>query len=82
MKIESLNTTSNNISSVETTLLPNFLATNPRLKQLDLSENKLDAAFEFIANALGSNAILRHLIICENRVSVVGEGALRVTECD
>ncbi len=79
LKIEKLNMPSNDISSVETTLLPDFLATNPRLKELDLTTNKFDdndAAL--IANALRSNTTLRHLIISENCISEVGEEALRV----
>ena len=86
LKLERLDMPSNNISSVEITLLPDFLASNPKLIELNLTENKLDASDAvLIANALRSNTTLRclHLDIswfCERRK--VGEEALRVAVRD
>ncbi len=81
LKIEKLKMSMNDISSVETTLLPEFLATNPRLKELDLSINDLDDSdAALIANALRSNTKLRHLTIDGNLDLVAHDGneALRV----
>jgi len=49
--------------------LSDFLATNPRLKELNLTDNSFDESDAvLIANALRSNTTLRHLYIAENRM--------------
>ena len=79
-KLETLTMSSNNISSVESTLLPDFLATNPRLILLDLSGNEFnDNDAVFIANALRSNTTLKSLVI---EVGDDGNETLRVAVCD
>ncbi len=79
-KLETLTMSSNNISSVESTLLPDFLATNPRLILLDLSGNEFnDNDAVFIANALRSNTTLKRLVI---EVGDDGNETLRVAVCD
>ena len=65
-------------------LLADYLATNPRFKELDLQNNALDD-FDavLIANALRSNTTLRQLMIYGNRVGKVGDEAFcRALLCD
>ena len=62
LKLEKLVMSSNNITSGVSTLLADFLATNPRLKELNLVDNRLnDSDAALIANALRSNTTLRSL---------------------
>jgi len=65
LKLEKLGMPSNNITSIVSTWLADFLATNPRLKELDLNENHLnDSDAVLIANALRAN---RSEMVDENR---------------
>eukprot|EP00984_Skeletonema_dohrnii_P026649 scaffold16013_cov84-Skeletonema_dohrnii-CCMP3373.AAC.2 len=66
------------------TQLSDFLATNPRLKRLNLNDNILnDSNAVLIANALRSNTTLTDLYICRNRMSEVGATTLyRRALCD
>ena len=60
------------------TLLADYLATNPRLKELDLQNNMLDDwGAELIANALRSNTTLRQLNLYANGVGEDGHEALK-----
>ncbi len=88
LKLEKLSMPRNNLLRSQTgfnacTLLSDYLATNPRLKELDLMENCLnDNHAALIANALSSNTSLRYLRIDENRVGKVGAEALCRAICD
>eukprot|EP00985_Skeletonema_marinoi_P002061 scaffold834_cov144-Skeletonema_marinoi.AAC.8 len=60
------------------TLLSDYLATNPRLKELNLNDNNFDDSDAFlIANALRSNTTLRHLYIDGNQIGDDGAEALK-----
>jgi hypothetical protein len=60
------------------TLLSDYLATNPRLKELNLNDNNLDDSDAvLIANALRSNTTLKHLYIGGNHMSDDGAEALK-----
>ena len=60
------------------TLLSDYLATNPRLKELNLNDNNLDDSDALlIANALSRNTTLRHLYIGANRMGDDGAEALK-----
>eukprot|EP00985_Skeletonema_marinoi_P001471 scaffold581_cov127-Skeletonema_marinoi.AAC.22 len=62
LKLEKLVMFSNNITSAVSTVQADFLATNPRLKELNLVDNRLnDSDAALIANALRSNTTLRSL---------------------
>ena len=64
-------------------LLSDYLATNPRLKELDLTNNDLDDSDAVsLANALRSNTSLRYLLISDNCVEQVGKEALLVAVRD
>jgi hypothetical protein len=82
LKLERLEMPGNNLLRFQTgfnvcTLLSDYLATNPRLKKLDLNENFLnDSHAALIANALSSNTSLRNLCICGNSFGGVGAEAL------
>jgi hypothetical protein len=82
LKLERLSMPENNLLRFQTgfnvcTLLSDYLATNPRLRELDLNHNFLnDSHAALIANALSSNTSLRYLNICENSVGKVGAEAL------
>ena len=81
--IEKLVMSSNNITSAVSTLLADFLATNPSLKDLDLCENDLnDSDAELIANALRSNTTLRELELDDNNVTEIGFECFRRVLCD
>eukprot|EP00984_Skeletonema_dohrnii_P004013 scaffold1377_cov125-Skeletonema_dohrnii-CCMP3373.AAC.1 len=77
LKLEKLVMVSNNITSA--TLLADFLATNPRLKELDLDKNHLnDIDAALIATALRSNTSLRILRLDENNITHIGAESLRL----
>ena len=79
LMLEKLEMSSNNITSAVSTLLADFLATNPRLKFLNLDQNNLkDSDAALIANALRSNTTLRHLHLHGNDITNVGEESLRL----
>jgi len=95
LKLERLSMPGNNLPNNEQlglfhnrsnvcTQLSDFLATNPRLKALDLNANKLNYSDAvLIANALRSNTTLRHLHISGNdRLGDDGIEALRRALCD
>ncbi|KAK1739077.1 leucine-rich repeat protein, partial [Skeletonema marinoi] len=74
LKLEKLVMSSNDITSGVSTLLADFLATNPRLKELNLVDNRLnDSDAALIGNALRSNTTLRHLHLNLNDITNVGE---------
>eukprot|EP00985_Skeletonema_marinoi_P001474 scaffold581_cov127-Skeletonema_marinoi.AAC.25 len=59
LELEKLDMADNNITSGVSTLLADFLASNPRLKELDLGYNYLyDSDAALIANALRTNTTL------------------------
>eukprot|EP00984_Skeletonema_dohrnii_P036546 scaffold37623_cov178-Skeletonema_dohrnii-CCMP3373.AAC.1 len=72
LKLERLSMPENNLRGSHSllnvcSLLSDFLATNPRLKELNLYDNSFDESDAvLIANALRSNTTLRHLYIAEN----------------
>lgn len=82
-KIERLGMASNSIKDA-IPLLADFLATNPRLKYIDLSCNRLtDVEATLIANALRSNTTLRHLYLCDNDgITSRGVDSFRSVLCD
>eukprot|EP00984_Skeletonema_dohrnii_P020850 scaffold10274_cov88-Skeletonema_dohrnii-CCMP3373.AAC.2 len=89
LKLERLSMPGNNMLGIRTgfnvcTRLADFLAANPRLKELDLQNNRLDDSDAvLIANALRSNTTLRTLYISENdRVGAVGDAVLSLALCD
>eukprot|EP00984_Skeletonema_dohrnii_P006163 scaffold2199_cov120-Skeletonema_dohrnii-CCMP3373.AAC.4 len=84
LKLEKLVMFSNNITSGVSTVLADFLAANPRLKELDLDdENGLnDSDVALIANALRSNTTLKTLWLNENNITKVGKESLRLALCD
>eukprot|EP00985_Skeletonema_marinoi_P005072 scaffold2191_cov92-Skeletonema_marinoi.AAC.5 len=83
LKLEKLDMCSNNITSSVSTLLADFLATNPRLKKLDLEENYLeDSDASLIANALRTNTTLRSLDLYDNDITDVGAESLRLALFD
>jgi len=88
LKLERLGMAENALLGIRTdinvcTLLADYLATNPRLEELDLQNNRLDHSDAvLIANALRSNTTLRHLHISANDVGAVGDEALRRALCD
>ena len=83
LKLELLDMADNNITSAVSTLLTDFLATNPMLKELHLEHNRLnDSDATLIANALRTNATLRSLDLYGNRLTQVGVESLRLALCD
>ena len=83
LKLERLNLSENHITSAVSTLLADFLATNPRLKVLNISENNLnDSDAILIASALRSNTTLRRLDLEGNDIADAGEEALRLVMWD
>ncbi|KAK1739029.1 leucine-rich repeat protein [Skeletonema marinoi] len=83
LMLEKLEMSSNNITSAVSTLLADFLATNPRLKELNLVDNRLnDSDAALIGNALRSNTTLRHLHLDANDITNVGEESLRLVLYD
>eukprot|EP00984_Skeletonema_dohrnii_P002829 scaffold968_cov131-Skeletonema_dohrnii-CCMP3373.AAC.5 len=83
LKLEKLAMRSNNITSRVSTLLSDFLGTNPRMKKLDLEENNLeDSDATLIANALRTNTTLRSLDLFDNGITEVGVESLRLALCD
>ena len=74
---------SNNITSGVSTLLADFLATNPRMKELHLEHNRLnDSDAALIANALRSNTTLGSLQLYGNSFTDVGAESLRLALYD
>jgi hypothetical protein len=70
---------SNGLQLSTITLLANFLATNPPLKELDLEDNLLDDDdAEALANALRSNTTLRSFDLRSNAIGDVGKEGLRL----
>ena len=69
----------NNITSNVTTVLSDFLATDPPLKELDLSENNdlSDNDAALFANALRSNTSLRMLNLDGTSITNVGGESFR-----
>ncbi|KAK1739013.1 leucine-rich repeat protein [Skeletonema marinoi] len=83
LKLEKLYMCSNNITSGVSTLLSDFLASNPRLKVLDLEENQMkDSDATLIANALRTNTTLRSLDLTDNGITKIGVESLRLALCD
>jgi len=89
LKLERLGMAENSLNICRTginvcTLLSNYLATNPRLKFLDLTDNYFDDRDAvLIANALRSNTTLRHLIISENvRMGEPGDALFCIAVCN
>eukprot|EP00984_Skeletonema_dohrnii_P007208 scaffold2601_cov127-Skeletonema_dohrnii-CCMP3373.AAC.7 len=83
LKLENLYMSVNNITSAVSTLLADFLATNPRLKELNLDGNYFDDSdAALIANALRSNTTLRQLRLDANEISEAGEESLRLAMYD
>ena len=78
LMLEELYMSRNGITSAVSNLLADFLATNPRLKKLELCGNNLnDSDAELIANALHSNRTLRDLNLCENSITKIGFDCFR-----
>jgi len=83
LKLENLYMSSNNITSAVSTVLADFLATNPRLKELNLVDNRLnDSDAALIGNALRSNTTLRHLHLDGNNITNNGAETLRLVFYD
>eukprot|EP00984_Skeletonema_dohrnii_P006161 scaffold2199_cov120-Skeletonema_dohrnii-CCMP3373.AAC.2 len=84
LKLKVLSLAKNNITSGVSTVLADFLATNPRLKELNLDENYHlnDSDVALIANALRSNTTLKTLWLNENNITKVGKESLRLALCD
>ena len=80
LKLEKLVMSDNGITSNVTTLLSDFLATDPPLRELDLSDNRLltDDDATLIANALRSNTTLRHLDLAYGSITDVGGESFRL----
>ncbi len=75
-RLERFSFITNGITSNGITLLANFLATNPMLKELNLSSNDLSGdCVDLLANALRSNTSLRFLNLSENTISDSGKKA-------
>ena len=79
-KLQKLGLASNRITSSTIALLADILATNPPLKELDLSNNGLsgDDYVDSLANALRSNTSLRSLQLDGNNISDAGKESLRL----
>eukprot|EP00985_Skeletonema_marinoi_P001477 scaffold581_cov127-Skeletonema_marinoi.AAC.28 len=88
LKLERLSMSANSLTRYQTgfnvcALLSNYLARNPRLKFLDLTDNYFDDRDAvLIANALRSNTTLRHLFISGNRVGGPGDILFRTAVCN
>eukprot|EP00984_Skeletonema_dohrnii_P039075 scaffold43053_cov144-Skeletonema_dohrnii-CCMP3373.AAC.1 len=83
LKSEKLGMGKNIITSSVGTLLADFLASNPRLKQLHLQHNRLnDSAAALIANALRTNTTLRSLDLFDNGITKIGVESLRLALFD
>eukprot|EP00984_Skeletonema_dohrnii_P029094 scaffold19434_cov121-Skeletonema_dohrnii-CCMP3373.AAC.10 len=83
LKLEKLFMSDNYITSAVSTLLSDFLATNPRLIELSLEENNLnDSDVALIANALRSNTTLEYLRIDSNSITHTGAESLSLALCD
>ncbi len=81
MKLEKLDLNSNGITSNGITILANFLAMNPMLKELDLRNNGFSGGggcVDLLANALQSNKSLRSLRLYGNAIGDAGYEALRL----
>ncbi|KAK1739047.1 leucine-rich repeat protein [Skeletonema marinoi] len=81
LKLEKLSLVANYIyiTSAVSTVLADFLASNPRLKELDLDKNHLnDIDAASIATALRSNTTLRTLRLDENNITHIGAESLRL----
>jgi hypothetical protein len=80
LKLEKLVMSDNGITSNVTTLLSDFLATDPPLRELDLSDNRLlmDDDATLIANALRSNTTLRHLDLAYGSITDAGGESFRL----
>jgi hypothetical protein len=79
LKLERLVMSCNGITSNVTTVLSDFLATDPPLKELDLGENHLnDNDAVLIANALRSNTSLRMLDLVGISITDVGRKSFRL----
>jgi hypothetical protein len=77
-KLKRLSFGSARLTSSSITLLANFLATNPMLIRLDLSNNELRGdCVGLLANALRSNRSLRILDLSGNTISDAGKESLR-----
>ncbi len=83
LKLESLDMSGNNITSAVSTILSDFLASNPTLKELCLADNNLDDSdAELIANALRTNTTLRDLDLEDNDITDDGSEAFQLVLCD
>jgi hypothetical protein len=80
IRLERLVMSTNNITSNVTALLSDFLATDPPLKELDLSENGNlnDNDAVLLANALRSNKSLRRLHLDGTKMTPVGGESFRL----
>ena len=77
-KLRRLGLPCNEITSSSITLLADFLATNPMLKELDLGNNGLSGdCVDLVANALRSNTTLRLLRLYGNTIGDASNEALR-----
>ena len=75
--LEMLKMERNGISSFGSTGIPDFLSTNPSLKNLDLKGNRLnDEDAVLIASALESNTTLRDLDLSSNLITSAGKEVL------
>ena len=82
-KLVEINLTDNNINTGRSTVLRDFIVTNPPLQKLILQDNHLDDVdATFIALALQQNTNLRYIDLRENPITDEGMGALKVTEFD
>jgi len=75
LKLERLDMFRNNITSAVSTILSDFLASNPTLKELSFTHNNLDDSdAESIANALRTNSTLRYINL-DGNVNMNYDGA-------
>eukprot|EP00573_Skeletonema_grethae_P000029 CAMPEP_0201687898 /NCGR_PEP_ID=MMETSP0578-20130828/1744_1 /ASSEMBLY_ACC=CAM_ASM_000663 /TAXON_ID=267565 /ORGANISM="Skeletonema grethea, Strain CCMP 1804" /LENGTH=568 /DNA_ID=CAMNT_0048172077 /DNA_START=24 /DNA_END=1727 /DNA_ORIENTATION=- len=86
LKLERLDMSHNNITSLGITILSDYLATNPALKYLFLASNEFnDSDAELIANALRTNMTLRYINL-EGNINMnydgAGAKAFRLVLCD
>jgi hypothetical protein len=76
-RIQEVSLSKNCISSRGATLIANFLATNPCVRQLDLDENQLnDRDASKLAASLKTNANLRRLTLQNNMITTKGVNIL------
>jgi len=83
LKLERLDMFRNNITSAVSTILSDFLASNPTLKELSFTHNNLDDSdAESIANALRTNSTLQYLYLEDNNITDDGSEAFQLVMCD